>query len=198
MDLFLAICQAAGLGLAIGIGGPLTALFVATMAHLGLGMDPEGTDWDFFASNWFIAILFAANVAAFFVQRSPAAARPWAIWVRGAAFAAAIGAIAGAASLAEEGEPALVGFLVGGLLALGSALLAADVLAGAQRRAEADAEAAATGTLTLIFAFAGIAIATLALFVPPASLLVLVALLVLAVGRRRRAGEKYEGLRVLR
>lgn len=198
MDLFLAICQAAGLGLAIGIGGPLTALFVATMARLGLGIDPEGTDWDFFASNWFIAILFAANVAAFYLHRSTAAVRPWAIWIRGAAFAAAIAAIAGAASLAEEGEPALVGFLVGGLLGLGASLLAGDVLAGAQRRAAADEAAGTAGTLTQIFALAGIVIAVLALFVPPASLLVLVALLALAATRRRRAGEKYEGLRVLR
>ncbi len=38
----------------------------------------------------------------------------------------------------------------------------------------------------------------LALFVPPLSLLGLIALAVLAGARRRRAGEKYEGLRVLR
>ncbi|MBK5117491.1 MAG: hypothetical protein JJE23_11305, partial [Thermoleophilia bacterium] len=56
----------------------------------------------------------------------------------------------------------------------------------------------AGGTLDLIFAAAGVLTATLALFVPPASLLALIALLVLAAGRRRKASEKYEGLRVLR
>jgi hypothetical protein len=193
MDLFTAICQAAGLGLAVGIGGPLTALFVATMAHVELGMDPEGTDWEFFASNWFIAILFAVNVAAFYANRAGVPTR-----VPGAVFATAIGAIAGAASLAEEGEAAAIGLLVGGLLALAASLLAADVLAGARRRADVDGETDAGGTLTLIFAAAGIAIAALALFVPPASLLVLLALVALAAARRRRAGEKYEGLRILR
>lgn len=191
----MAICQAAGLGLAIGIGGPLTALFVATMAHVELGMDPEGTDWEFFASNWFIAILFAANVLAFYAHRTGLSTR-----IPGAVFAAAVGAIAGAASLAEEGEAAVLGLLLGGLLALGASLLAADVLTGAARRAGAEEDGGAdpAGTLTLMFAGAGILVAALALFVPPASLLVLLALGVLAAARRRRAGEKYEGLRVLR
>jgi len=56
----------------------------------------------------------------------------------------------------------------------------------------------AGNTLEGIFAVAGIVIALLALFVPPLSLLGIVALVVLANGRRRKAGEKYEGLRVLR
>lgn len=189
----MAICQAAGLGLAIGIGGPLAALFVATMAHVELGMDPEGTDWEFFASNWFIAILFVVNVLAFYAHRAGLSTR-----IPGALFAAAIGAIVGAASLAEEGEAVVLGLLVGGLLALAASLLAADVLAGAARRAGAEEGADPEGTLTFIFAGAGILVAAVALFAPPASLLALLALGVLAAARRRRAGEKYEGLRVLR
>ena len=53
-------------------------------------------------------------------------------------------------------------------------------------------------TLVLGFSFGGMALAALALFLPPVSLLAGVALLVLAAGRRRKAGEKYEGLRILR
>jgi hypothetical protein len=193
MDLFMAICQAVGLGLAIGIGGPLTALFVAVMAHVELGMDPEGTDWEFLASNWFIAILLAVNVAGFYADRAELPTR-----TPGAIFAAAIGAIAGAASLAEEGEAAVLGLLLGGVLALAASLLAADVLAGAARRAGAAEGTGSAGTLTLIFAAAGVLVAALALFVPPTSLVVLVALGVLVAARRRRTGEKYEGLRVLR
>jgi hypothetical protein len=163
------------------------------MAHVELGIDPEGTDWEFFASNWFIAILFAVNVVAFYANRSGIPTR-----IPGAVFAAAIGAIAGAASLAEEGEAAVLGLLLGAALALAASLLAADVLAGAARRAGTGEAAGAAGTLTLILAGTGILVAALALFAPPASLLVLVALGVLAAARRRRAGEKYEGLRVLR
>lgn len=189
----MAICQAVGLGLAIGIGGPLTALFVAVMAHVELGMDPEGTDWDFLASNWFIAVLLAVNVAAFYANRADVQTR-----LPSAAIATVVGAIAGAASLAEEGESAVLGLLIGGLLALAASVLAAGVLAGAARRTVAEEGTDPASTLAFIFAGAGIVVALLALFVPPASLLVLLALGVLAAARRRRAGEKYEGLRVLR
>lgn len=196
MDLLLAICQALGLGLAFGIGGPLTALFAAVMARFGAGIDPEGTEWAFFGEDWFITVLFGANVLAFGATRFKLDQRiPLAI------LAATAGAIAGAASLAEQGETAAIGLVIGALAGGGSALLAGEILAGARKRAASGAggEGADPGeALTLIFAGAGIVTALLALFVPPASLLVLGALLVVASGRRRKAGEKYEGLRVLR
>jgi hypothetical protein len=198
MDLFLAICQAIGLALAVGIGGLLAALFIAAMASADAGIDVRATDWEFIGDGWFVAILLAANVLAFYERRRPPGSVPGPFdrRVRAAAAAAVLAAVFGAASLAERGEPAAIGFALGALLGAGSALLAGDLLAWAQQRA-AEAQGAAS-TLELIFAAAGILTALLALFVPPASLLVLIGLAVVAVGRRRRAGEKYEGLRVLR
>jgi hypothetical protein len=200
MDLLLAICQAIGLALAVGIGGVLAALFIAVMASADAGIDLRGTDWEFIGDGWFIAILFAANVLAFYESRRPpqAGSDPGRLdrRIRTAAAAGVLGALFGAASLAEQGEPAAIGFVLGALFGAGSATLAGEILAGAQRRA-ADAHGAAS-TLELIFGAAGIATAALALFVPPASLLALIGLLVVGGGRRRRAGEKYEGLRVLR
>jgi hypothetical protein len=201
MDLLLAICQAIGLGLAVGIGGPLAGLFIAVMASLEVGIDPRGTDWDFLGRSWFLVLLLVANVAGFYLTRSGTESAR-----RGfqAVFAGAFGAIAGAASLAEQGESAAIGLVLGLLAGAGAGLIAADVLAGARRRASrtrkgASGDPAATAaTLNLIFAVAGILVALLALLVPPLSLLGLVGLGVLAAGRRRRAGEKYEGLRVLR
>lgn len=196
MDLFLAICQALGVGLACGIGGPLAALFVVVMANLGAGIDPAKTEWDFLASDWFAAAVFAANVAAFYGARREIEMR-----IPLAAVAAVIGAIAGAASLAERGEPALVGLTLGALAGAFASLLAQSVLAGARRRAAAGGGAGERppgDALVLILAAAGLALAALALFAPPSSLVGLGALLVLAAGRRRRAGEKYEGLRILR
>jgi hypothetical protein len=194
MDLFLAICQAAGLALAVGIGGPLAALFIVVMASLEAGIDPRGTDFEFIGEPWFATVVFAITVILTLARRREVSLRMPLI-----VFAAAFGAIAGAASLAEEGEPAAIGLLAGALAGAGSALLAGDVLSGAQRRSASSAEGASTAaTLDLIFALAGIGAAALALFVPPASLALLIALAVLASGRRRRAGEKYEGLRILR
>lgn len=199
MDLFLAICQAIGLALAVGVGGLLAALFIAVMASLDGGIDTRGTDWEFIGSGWFIVTLFAANVATFYERRRERPAERSGLLarsVRTAGLAGVLGAVFGAASLAEQGEAAALGFVLGAVFGAGSALLAGEILEGAQRRAAV--AHAATGTLELIFALAGIAIAMLALFVPPASLLALVGLAVLGAGRRRRAGEKYEGLRVLR
>ena len=194
MDLFYAICQAAGLALAVGIGGPLAALFVAVMADADAGIDLAGTDWSFLGATWFIAVLFAANVGLFLLRRADLQTRLPLV-----AFAAAIGAIAGAASLAEEGKAAFIGLVVGSLIGAGAAIVAGDVLGGAQRRtAGSDAGAETAATLALIFAVAGIGAAALALFVPPAAIALLIALAVLAAGRRRRAAQKYEGLRVLR
>ena len=202
MDLLLAICQAIGIGLAVGIGGPLVALFVAVMASLEVGIDPRGTDWDFLGETWFLVVLLAGNIAGFYLARS---GTEGARRVFQAAFAGAFGAIAGAASLAEQGESAALGLILGVLAGVGAALVACDILAGARRRAGrgkrggSEAEDAATAaTLELIFAVAGIVVALLALLVSPLSLLGLVGLMVLAAGRRRRAGEKYEGLRSLR
>lgn len=194
MDLFLTICEAVGLGLATGIGGPLAWLFIAVMASLEAGIDPRGTDWEFIGSGWFVAVLFAANVAAFYGRRRETSLR-----VPHAAAAAVLGAIFGAAAFAVDAEPSAVGFVLGAAVAGGSSLAAFDVLEGARRRARAGGDDGAAGaTLGLIFGLLGVLTGALALFVAPAALLALVGLAVLASGRRRKAGEKYEGLRVLR
>ena len=41
----MAICQGLGLALAIGIGGPIAALFISMMGSLDAGIDPDGTDY---------------------------------------------------------------------------------------------------------------------------------------------------------
>jgi len=195
MDLFLAICQGLGLALAIGIGGALVALFVAAMASLEAGMDPDGTDFSFISETWFLAILFALVVLGL-VSRGRAALRyPLLILL------STTGALAFAASLAEEGETAWPGLIVGALATAVAAMIAADILEGAISRAKgSDKEGAdaAVNTLVIGFSFGGILLAALSLFVPPVSLVAAFLLLALALGRRRKAGEKYEGLRILR
>ncbi|MCB0877244.1 MAG: hypothetical protein KDB46_13730 [Solirubrobacterales bacterium] len=196
MDLFMAICQGLGLALAVGVGGPLAALFIAAMAALGSGIHPDGTDYRFLAETWFLVTLLAIVVVFMFARGRDAMRGP------SIAVLAAIGAIVAAASLAEEGEPTLVGIVVGAIAAAFAADLSMSVLAGALHRAEGNEpgskEADAANFMIVAFAAAGIVLAAISLFVPPVSLLALVALIWLALSRRRRAGEKYEGLRILR
>jgi len=196
MDLFMAICQGLGLALAVGIGGPLAALFIAMMASLAAGLDPDRTDYDFITATWFLVTLLAV-VVVFMLARGREAAR----WPTILALAA-IGGICFAASLAAEGHTAWPGLMLGGLATAFAAGISFAVLAGAIKRAKGNEpgskEADAANFLIIAFAAAGIVLAAVSLFAPPVSLVALAALIWLALGRRRRADQKYEGLRILR
>jgi len=209
MDLTLAICQGLGLALAIGIGGPIAALYASMMGALQAGFNPEGTDYSFVTATWFLVTLLAIAVLEVVARGRDFARVPIVVLL------AVIGGLAFAASLAEEGFTAWPGLIVGALVTGGTAYVASGVLEGAIRRAKAagggrgaigrdrgdgatSAEVDAANVLIIGFAVAGVVVATLALLLPPVSLLAAVAILVIAVGRRRKAGEKYEGLRILR
>jgi len=196
MDLFMAICQGLGLALAVGIGGPLAALFIAMMAALGSGIHPDATDYDFLSATWFLVTLLAV-VVIFMLARGREIMR----WPT-IAVLAAIGAVVFAASLAEDGHTAWPGLILGAVTTAFAAAVAYAVLEGAIKRAEGNEpgskEADAANFMIVAFAAAGIVVAAFSLFLPPVSLLALVAVIWLAAGRRRRAGEKYEGLRILR
>ncbi len=209
MDLLLAICQGLGLALAIGIGGPIAALFASMMASAEVGFDPDGTDYSFMTATWFLVTLLAV-VLLFVIARGRELLRLPVLLIL-----AAIGAIAFAASLAEEGYTAWPGLVVGALVTFGTAMVAGQVLDGAINRAKAagagrgglgrdigdtqpSPEADAANVLVVAFTVAGVAIAALALLVPPLALIAGIAVLAVALGRRRKSGEKYEGLRILR
>lgn len=209
VDLFLAICQGLGLALAIGVGGAIAALFVSAMGSLAAGIDPDGTDYSFITATWFLVTLLALAVLTV-LARGRDSARLAVVGLLAAA-----GALAFAASLAEDGDVAWPGLIAGAIATALAALVATDVLEGALRRAQAAGagrggvgrdsganaptpEADAANVLIIGFAVAGVVLAVLALFVPPVSLVAAIVLAILARGRRRKAGEKYEGLRILR
>jgi hypothetical protein len=205
---FMAICQGLGLAIAIGIGGAIAALFVSMMGSLAAGIEPDGTDYGFITATWFLVTLLALTVLTVLARGREAARIPVVLLL------AAAGALAFAASLAEQGDTAWPGLVVGALAAGLTAMVATDVLDGALRRARnAGAKRGGVGpnadnvptqesdtanVLIIAFAVAGVVLATVALFVPPVSILAAIALAFLALGRRRKSGEKYEGLRILR
>jgi hypothetical protein len=190
MDVFLAACQGLGLALAAGIGGLLVILFASVLAHVEVGWDLEGTDFGWFASEWFIAILFALNLVAFLLRRR---ASPQIASAAVLVAVTALAAILFAASLAEETSAWGPGLIAGAAAGFVSARLAQSVLAGAGERAGEAGEA-----VPLIVAGTGAILAIATLLVPPISLLAAVGMAVLAAGRQRRGGRKYEGLRTLR
>jgi hypothetical protein len=115
--------------------------------------------------------------------------------------AAPIGVLAAGAALNGADEsvwPALpVGVIGAGL----AAVVSRDVAAGAIRR-QGDrltgAQVQGPSGVTVIVVLAAVVVAAVSLFLEPFSLVVLLALCGLLVSRRRQAGRKHEGLRVLR
>ena len=94
-------------------------------------------------------------------------------------------------SIAEEDHPQWPGWPVGALLAAFAFLVVREIAEAAAKRAE-------DGFTAVLIGLAALAIAGLSILLPPVGLLALIALVVLGLGRRRRAARKYEGLRTLR
>jgi hypothetical protein len=105
----------------------------------------------------------------------------------------ALGAGLFALSLVAETGAWWAGLAGGGIAAWFAFQVAGGVRAGAAERAGEEG-----GALALILVLVGVGLAIASLLVPPISLIALVVLAWLALARRRRAGEKHAGLRVLR
>jgi uncharacterized protein DUF4126 len=195
VDLFLAITQGLGLATAAGMRTFLAPLLVGALARADLGVDFEGTSYDFLEAPWFLALLLVLSLVAFALERSRAdgGAR---LGVAGTLMLGAYlasGAVLFAASLAEAGETSWPGIPAGIAAALLAFVVVRGVLIGAHRRAGGSGE-----LLDVYAAAAALALAGLSILAPPISILAVAGLLWLWVGQRRRAQEKYEGLRVLR
>ncbi len=106
------------------------------------------------------------------------------------------GALACGASLRTEDHPAWPGWVVGAAVAAFALFVVGGVVSAAAGRAR---EGGSAGGIAAITGAAALILAALS-FSPasPISLFALACLVYLAIARRRRAAEKYEGLRILR
>ena len=196
METVLDLLQAAGIGAAIGIRPFLPALLVVALAAGDLGIDFDGTDFSFLEQAPALAIvLVMLAIATFAVRRAgpEAPERPPYVAVF-AALAVALGALQGAASLADRDHPIIPGLLVGAACAALGFVAVRDLLTRTRRRLDAET----AGTLPVYAEGAALGAAGLSVLFPPLALLVIAGLVALLVGGRRRSGEKYAGLRILR
>ena len=187
----------AGLAGATGVRPFLPPLLAGALARGDVGIDFDGTDWSFLESPAFLGAVLVLGLVAYGLERSrqggPEAERSLldlGLLVVGAI----LGAMLFAGALADGGESVAIGLIAGPLCAL----LAGLAVGGLAQRARRRLDPAAAGLLIVYADTAALVLAAVAIFVPPLSFVALIGFALLLVGARRREGEKYAGLRVLR
>jgi Domain of unknown function (DUF4126) len=199
MSLFLDIGTGAGLASSTGIRPYVPTLLTGGLARGDIGIDFDGTDLRFLESTAFLAAVLAVGVAAFLLERSAAnRASPRAgrrpVEILSGLIAIVLGALLFAGALADHGHEPWIGLVFGPLCAALAWLAVGGLVERVRARLEPDQAA-------LVNAYADIAaliLAAIAIFLPPLAFLAIPAFIVLLLGGRRREGEKYAGLRILR
>lgn len=194
MDLFLAISQGIGVSLAAGLRAFVAALVVGLLAVAGVGVDFDGTDFEFLQSAPWLAAMAVLAVASTVSARGGRRVPP----VVMAVAAAVIGALLFAGTLADEGRATAPGLVAGAAVGLLGFAAGHAFLSGAGARLSARGEAGPASLLALYADLAAAVVAALAVLLPPVSYVPLALAAWALVARRRRAQRKYEGLRVLR
>ena len=167
-------------------------------------MDFEDTSYEFLEQPWFLVVVLAIAVIAYFLDRTrgtrPDESRdPVALGL--GAIGMVFGALLFAGSLADGDHDSWPG-LVGGVMAAALGYLAvAQIFTRARRRLRAAATSTESGAPNLLDAYAdaiALVLAGLSILFPPIGLVAVIAFLVLLLRARGRGDQKYEGLRILR
>jgi len=191
VEFVLDLLQGAGIAAGIGIRPFLPVLLVGALASADLGVDFDGTSFAFL-EEWpfLLAVLVLVSIGELVRRRGESQVLVWMLL----AMALVLGALQGAGSLADHDHPIVPG-IVAGVLAAALGFYAALTLFGrVQRRLDPEAQS----VLPLYGEAAALAAAGLSVLFPPLAILVIAGLAWLLAGGRRRAGEKYAGLRILR
>jgi hypothetical protein len=190
------IFQGIGVAAAVGIRPFVPALAVGALAAGDVGIDFKGTDFSFLQSAPFLFGMVLGAILVVLAERRLDAGKidrgPFAIAL--AVVALAVGALVFAGSLAR-GHYAILPGVIGGLVCAAVGIAATRPLF-ARVRARLDPSAAAA---VPVYAEAGaVVLAALSVVAPPAGPVGLALLLWLLFAGRRREGQKYAGLRILR
>ncbi|MEJ7826431.1 MAG: DUF4126 family protein [Solirubrobacteraceae bacterium] len=192
MRLLIDILQGAGLAGATGIRPFLPALVAGALASGNIGIDYEGTPFSFLEQPaWLLAVVVALLVAVA-AQRRGVSEKVLDSSLAGIGIG--IGALLCAGTLADHDFIWWPGLIGGGL----SAALAGAATQSLVVRTRARLDAEARAALPIYLEGAGVLLAALAVVAAPVTVLALGFFAFLLRGGRRREGEKYAGLRILR
>jgi hypothetical protein len=191
MDYLFDLLQGLGIAAAIGIRPFLPTLLAGALAAANVGLDFGGTDFSFLEKAPFlIAVVVLLVVFAVLERRAPLSQ----VAVALLAVALVLGALMASGSIADHSATWWPGVPIG-VAAASLGYLAASSLFG-RVRSRLDAETAAA--LPVYGEGAAMVAAGLSILFPPLAVLVVAGLAWLMLGGRRREGEKYAGLRILR
>jgi hypothetical protein len=191
MKLLLDILQGTGLAAAAGVRPFLPTLAAGAFASADIGVDFDGTEFSFLESPVFLLVVAVVMVATFLLRGrldTPAGAAAL------TGIGIGLGALLFAATLDDRHAVWWPG-LIGGLLVAALAGAAVRDLF-LRTRARLDAEAAAA--LPIYAEGVAVVLAALSILIPPVSIIAVGFFVWLLAGGRRREGEKYAGLRILR
>jgi hypothetical protein len=203
MELFLVISQGIGLALACGVSPFLPPLLAGAFARADLGVDFEGSGYGFLESSPFLlgmlvlTALWIALSRSSKEEREPLLSGRQALLVLGGV-SVVLGALEFAGSLGDEGYEPAAGLPAGAAAAAVGLVTARAVVTGARSRLAERGEGSTASYLEAFVDGTALAIAILAIAIPPFSYVALALCGWLLLQRRRRAAQKYEGLRVLR
>src|SRR3954447_25959776 len=201
MSTFTDIGQGAGLSSTSGARPFIAVIATGVLAHEDAGINFTGTDWAWMESWIFLGILAVLYVAFWVMDRD---GKNELIRPNGRAMeegpyrvmCAVAGALLFAGSLADGGETSWPGLLAGAVIGFIGYLGLGRLFGRATQRLFAAGD---SGTLLgLGRDLLTIVLCVLCVLIDPLGYVVLAAAIVLAITSRRRAGEKYEGLRILR
>ena len=193
MEFVFDLLQGIGIAAAIGIRPMLPVLLSGALASQDIGLDYDGTDFAFLESWPFLLAAVLVTAALVYLGRSRPTESMSLVWTL-AVTCVLLGALVAAGSLADHGYTIIPGVVLGAAAAALGFAAARDLFARVRRRLDPEA-ASALPVYAESMALAG---AGLSILFPPLALLVVGALAWLLLGGRRREGEKYAGLRILR
>jgi hypothetical protein len=191
MKLLIDILQGIGLAAAAGMRPFLPTLVAGAFATADVGVDYDHTAFSFLESPVFLVAVAVVMVVSFVLRgrlETPAGTAA----LQGSSIG--LGALLFAATLDDRHAVWWPG-LIGGVLVAGLAAAAVrDLFARVRGRLDREAATAlpiyAEGVATVL--------AALSILIPPVSVIAVGFLVWLLAGGRRREGEKYAGLRILR
>jgi hypothetical protein len=194
VDFVLDLLQGAGIAAAIGIRPFLPVLLVGALASADLGIDFEGTSFAFLEEWPFLLAVLVLVMLLELVARRRTDVDAGPIMYALLMLALVLGALQGAASLADHDYVIAPGIVAGIAAAALGFFAARSLFIRVRRRLDTEAQS----VLPLYGEGSALAAAGASVLFPPLAILVIAGLTWLLAGSRRRAGEKYAGLRILR